>query len=617
MRPADSYDAKNEYFSENQSKIIFSLLRHLWPKNENILKLRVCFSLLLLIFAKLVSVTIPVIFKQIVDTLNDPSNFVTVPLYLVIAYGIARTLQIAFGELRDLIFIKVSQHAKRHIALETFQQMHHLSLSYHLDRQTGGLSRIIERGTRAIQFILSFMLFNIIPTIVELLLIITMMQWLLDFRYALIIVATVFGYVILTLGITEWRLKFRREMNAQDSEANTKAIDSLLNYETVKYFNNEEHEYHRFDESLAAYEQSAVKSQFSLSLLNVGQALVISFGTMSLLTLATYEVSANILSIGDFVMLTSYMMQLFLPLNFLGFVYREMKQSLIDMAKMMELKDMKVEVDDAPKAENLEVSASRIVFENVDFSYNKDRQIIKGLSFVIEPGQTVAIVGPSGSGKSTVSRLLFRFYDPTGGRITIDGQDIKQVTQQSLRKAIGVVPQDTVLFNDTIGYNINYGQPSAGEEKVLQAAKTAKLDSFVQRLKQGMKTTVGERGLKLSGGEKQRVSIARTILKNPPILIFDEATSALDSHTEKEIQAELEQLSAKKSTLIIAHRLSTIMNADHILVLTEGIVTESGTHDSLLKKEGSYASMWKRQQEAEQVKKKLSALGSGLSPSSY
>jgi len=598
MRPADSYDNNHEYFSENQTKIILTLLRHLWPKGESSLKWRVSLSLLLLLFAKVVSVTVPVIFKQLVDTLNDPSDFVFLPLYLVIAYGIARTMQVVFGELRDLIFIKVSQSAKRAFALETFKQMHLLSLSYHLDRQTGGLSRIIERGTRAIQFILSFMLFNIIPTLVELLLVVLMMYWLLDFRYALIIVTTVLGYVLLTLCITEWRLKYRREMNLQDTKANTKAIDSLLNYETVKYFNNEEHEHDRFDSSLAAYEKSAVRSQFSLSLLNISQALVISLGTMALLGLATYEVAAGSLTIGGFAMLTSYMMQLFLPLNFLGFVYREMKQSLIDMAKMVELNEIKPEVEDSPTAQNLAVSSSRIVFDEVSFSYNSDRQIIKNLSFVIEPGQTVAVVGQSGSGKSTISRLLFRFYDPTSGKITIDGQDIKEVTQLSLRKAIGVVPQDTVLFNDTIGYNIKYGQPSAHEEKIIAAAKAAKLDGFLQHLKKGMETTVGERGLKLSGGEKQRVSIARTILKNPPILVFDEATSALDSHTEKEIQSELEQLSEKKSTLIIAHRLSTIMNADHILVLTDGSITESGTHEDLLKRNGSYASMWKRQQEA-------------------
>jgi ABC-type transport system involved in Fe-S cluster assembly fused permease/ATPase subunit len=597
MRPAASYDAHNQYYSENQSKIVLFLLRHLWPEGKSTLKLRVCFSLLLLLCAKLVSVSVPVIFKELVNTLNEPSQLVTMPLYLVIAYGIARTIQIAFGELRDLIFIKVSQHAKRNIALDTFKQMHFLSLSFHLDRQTGGLSRIIERGTRAVQFILSFMLFSIIPTLLEIFLVAAMMYWLLDYRYALIIVVTVAVYVVLTLCITEWRLKHRREMNLQDTKANTKAVDSLLNYETVKYFNNEEHEYQRFDSSLEAYEKSAVQSQLSLSLLNIGQALIISIGTIALLGLACSEVAAGVLSIGDFAMLSSYMMQLFLPLNFLGFVYREMKQSLIDMAKMVELNELDIQIKDEPEAPDLKVSASKIAFENVSFSYNNDREIIKDLNFVIRPGETVAIVGPSGSGKSTISRLLFRFYDPSSGRITIDGQDIKEVTQLSLRKAIGVVPQDTVLFNDTIGYNINYGQPSAGEEKVSQAAKAAKLDTFIGNLKKGMKTGVGERGLKLSGGEKQRVSIARTILKSPPILVFDEATSALDTHTEKEIQVELDQLSSKKTTLIIAHRLSTIMNADLILVLVDGSIVESGNHEALLEKNGSYASMWKRQQE--------------------
>ena len=611
MRPAESYDVNNQYFNENQSKIVFSLLKNLWPESKKALKWRVCLALLLLLVAKVVNVFIPVIFKQLVDGLNNPSDFIILPIYLVIAYGMARTMHIVFGELRDLVFIKVSQHAKRQIALDTFKQMHSLSLSFHLDRQTGGLSRVIERGTRAIQFILSFMLFNIIPTIIEIVLVTSMIVYLLDFRYALIILATIFGYVLLTLSITEWRLKHRRAMNAQDSKANTKAIDSLLNYETVKYFNNEKYEYKNFDSSLASYETSAVRSQFSLSFLNIGQALVISFGTMGLLTLAIFDVQAKILTIGDFAMLTSYMMQLFLPLNFLGFVYREMKQSLIDMAKMFELNEVKEEVKDVESAKSLQISSSRIVFDRVNFSYNKDRKIIKDLSFAVEPGQTVAIVGPSGSGKSTISRLLFRFYDPSSGKITIDDQDIREVSQASLRKEIGVVPQDTVLFNNSIGYNINYGNPSVGEEKVLKAAKSAKLDLFIQGLKRGMETPVGERGLKLSGGEKQRVSIARTILKNPPILIFDEATSSLDSHTEKEIQTELEQLSEKKSTLVIAHRLSTIMNADHILVLKDGEIIESGTHKNLLKENGFYNSMWEKQQETYKAKKQLELLEEG------
>lgn len=611
MRPAQSYDVHNQYFSENQKKIVFSLLKHLWPKKEGALKRRVVGSLFFLILAKVISVSTPIIFKYLVDTLNILNSVESIPLLLILAYGVARTLQVIFNELRDLVFIRVSQHAKRTIALSTFKQMHNLSLNFHLERQTGGLSRIIERGTRAIQFILSFMLFNIIPTIVEILLVIYLMSVLLDLRYALIIIATIFLYILLTLMITEWRLKFRREMNKKDTQANSKAIDSLLNYETVKYFNNEDHEYSRFDHSLAGYEKSAIRSQWSLTLLNIGQACIISIGTVGLLYLASFQVAQKELTIGDFAMLSSYMMQLFLPLNFLGFIYREIKQSLIDMGKMFELNEINPQVQDTENASKLDISSGHIEFENVSFSYNKDRKIIKNLSFTIEPGQTVAVVGPSGSGKSTISRLLFRFYDPDQGRILIDGQDIKEIEQLSLRGFIGVVPQDTVLFNETIGYNIQYGKPEASMEAVKEASNAAKLDRFINTLKDGFETTVGERGLKLSGGEKQRVSIARTILKNPPILIFDEATSALDSHTEKEIQTELDRLSAQKSTLIIAHRLSTIMNADKILVLENGSIKEAGNHLNLLEKQGSYAKMWQKQLEVDQIEDKLRSLEHG------
>lgn len=593
----------NENLVENHFRTLFSLCYQLFSKTDFSSRLRLCFSFLFLFLAKLIGVIVPFIFKLLVDTLNDPSKLVVLPLYLVVAYGIARALQIAFGELRDVIFIKVFQRVKRQIALKTFKKMHNLSLSYYLNQQKEGFSQIIGRGTKAIESVLSFMFLNIIPKIAEIFLVFILIQWLLDFRYAVMIFSTVLGYVLLTLSITEWRLKYQREMNLQRNHVNTKTSDSSFNYETVKYFNNEEYESNLFNLSLKVYEKLAVKSQLSLSLLNLAQALVVSLGTVSLLSLATYEVVINVLSIGDFVMLTSYMVQLFFPLSFLGVVYRKMRQGLIDVTEMMRIKDIKEIIEDVPKAQDLQITSGRIVFEKVHFSYDKDCQVIKDLSFEIEPRQTVAIVGPRSSGKSTIPRLLFRFYDPDSGRITIDGQDIKRVSQKSLRKAIGVVPQEAILFNNSIGYNIHYGQLNAREEKVIQAAKIAKLDVFIRSLKMGMKTIVGQRGVKLSRGEKQCISIARMILKNSPILIFDEATSALDSHIEKEIQVEIEQLSAKKSTLIIAHRLSTVINADRILVLKDGFITESGTHESLLEKKGFYASMWKYQQELDRVKK--------------
>jgi len=466
---------------------------------------------------------------------------------------------------------------------------------------------VIERGTRAIQFVLNFMTFNIVPTLLEIALVTAIMVYKFDWRFAAVVLGTIGGYIFLTLLVTEWRLKFRREMNSQESQANTKAIDSLLNFETVKYFGNEAHEYRRFDENLARYETSAIKSQSSLSILNVLQGAVIGTGLVMIMTLAGKGVVAGTMTGGDFVMVNAFLIQLYLPLNFLGFVYREIKQSLIDMDKMFELISVNSSVEDAPDAPALAVREASIEFEGVRFSYNRDREILKGIAFKVNPGETVAIVGPSGAGKSTISRLLFRFYDVTGGAVKIDGKDVREVTQGSLRASIGVVPQDTVLFNDTIGYNIRYGKPGSSDEQMREAAEHAKIDKFIESLPKKYDTEVGERGLKLSGGEKQRVAIARTILKNPPILVFDEATSALDSHTEKEIQASLKEVSENRTTLVIAHRLSTVVDADQILVLKDGEIVERGRHADLLALRGEYAEMWAKQQEAREYETKLKA----------
>jgi ATP-binding cassette subfamily B protein len=561
--------------------------------------------MLCLVGARLVSVYVPVIYKDAVDALS-PSNLVlALPLAVIVSYGLARLATTLLGELRDFVFVRVAQHAQRTVALNTLKHLHRLSLRFHLDRQTGGLSRVIERALRGMQFVLSFMLFNILPTLIELILVIGVLTYYFDYRYPIVTGTTVVVYIAFTLILTEWRLKFRKEMNARDSAANTKAIDSLLNFETVKYFSNEEHEYSRYDVSLAGYESAAVKSQSSLSLLNFGQAAIISVGVVLLMYMAADGVVQGELSVGDFVLANTYMMQLFLPLNFLGFVYREMKQGFIDMDKMFELLDVEAEIQDAPGAPAISVDGGRIEFKNVTFAYNEDRTILDDISFTAEAGQTVAIVGPSGSGKSTVARLLFRFYDPQAGSITIDGQDLREVTQASLRGSIGVVPQDTVLFNDSIGYNIEYGRPQATREEVEHAARLAQVYEFVTNLKDGFDTPVGERGLKLSGGEKQRVAIARTILKDPPILVLDEATSALDSLTEQEIQTSLEEVSKGRTTLTVAHRLSTIQDADLIVVLDHGRIVEQGTHDSLIELDGEYAQMWQRQQHVQELEAKL------------
>ncbi len=592
----------------NHWQTLKTLGQHLWPKERNDLKWRVIVAVSFLVLAKILNVYVPFLLKLSIDQLSTQNNILLLPVGLIVSYGIARIMVSFFGELRDLIFVKVAQNAQRNIALKTFKHLHGLSLDFHLSRQTGGLSRVIERGTRGIQFVLNFMTFNIVPTLFEIVLVTGVLVYHFNIIYAFIILATIVLYIALTLWVTEWRLKFRKQMNQSESKANTKAIDSLINFETVKYFGNEDHEYQRFDNFLAKYESAAVKSQSSLSLLNILQATIIGAGLITIMLLAGQGVVSGELSIGDFVLVNSFLIQLYMPLNFLGFVYREIKNSLVDMDKMFELVYIHSSVADKPTSQPLQVSSGRVEFRNVSFSYNSDRQILHNISFVIGEGQTVAVVGPSGSGKSTLARLLFRFYDVTDGKILIDDQEIREVTQKSLRASIGVVPQDTVLFNDTIGYNILYGQPGASQDEVREAAKMASIDHFISSLPQGYQTEVGERGLKLSGGEKQRVAIARTILKQPKVLIFDEATSALDSHKEKEIQVALREISKQRSTLVIAHRLSTIVHADQILVLKDGHLVERGRHQDLLAEKGEYASLWQRQQEAQEYQEKLKEL---------
>jgi ATP-binding cassette subfamily B protein len=578
---------------------IKSLLPYLWPKGALELRLRVVAAMSCLIVAKLASVAVPLYYKRAVDALTPHASAIIVaPVALILAYAGLRVAGQIFGEFRDAIFAKVAQRAVRRIGLATFRHLHSLSLRFHLDRQTGGMSRAIERGTAGIAFLLQFMLFNVLPTLVELILVSVVLWKLYDAVFALVTLATILIYIAFTVTVTEWRTKFRREMNERDTEANAKAIDSLLNYETVKYFGNEEHEARRYDAALARYERAAVKSQTSLSTLNVGQGAVIAIGLTAVMIMAGKGVAAGKMTVGDFVLVNSYLVQLYLPLNFLGFVYRQIRQSLADIEQMVKLLQVEREVDDGPDARPLPPGPGGIEFRHVDFAYDARRPILHDLSFVVPPGRMVAVVGASGAGKSTLSRLLYRFYDVSGGAITIDGQDIRAVTQASLRAAIGIVPQDTVLFNDTIRYNILYGRPDATDAEVEEAARLARIHDFVTGLPDGYDTRVGERGLKLSGGEKQRVAIARVILKRPRILVFDEATSALDSKTEKEIQASLDQVSQGVSTLVIAHRLSTVVAADAILVLDQGRVAERGTHFELLEKNGLYAAMWRRQMEA-------------------
>ena len=583
---------ENIHYRQTFKLLIPYIMRYKW---------RALLALLLMAGAKLANVGVPLVLKDVVDSLDPTQAVLVVPAFLLLAYGILRFFTTLFGELRDVVFARVIQNTMRSTALEVFRHLHKLSLRFHLDRQTGGLSRDIERGVAGIRFLMNFMLFNILPTLFEIALVISILLKRFDARFGLVVIATLSAYIVLTLLITEWRMAFRRKMNLMDSKANTSAIDSLINFETVKYFNNEEFELQRYDKSMRQWEKAAVRSTTSLGLLNSMQGLVIAIGVTVMMMLAADEVVKGSMTVGDLVMVNAFLLQLFIPLNFLGFVYREIRHSLADMERMFSLLKTPAEVEDLAGASELKLGQANVSFENVGFSYDKRRQVLNHISFKIPAGKTVAVVGHSGAGKSTLSRLLYRFYDATEGAILIDGQNIRDVSQQSVRRAIGIVPQDTVLFNDTIYYNIAYGRPGAEKEDVIRAAKHAHIHEFIESLPDGYDTMVGERGLKLSGGEKQRVAIARTILKAPAILVFDEATSALDSATEKNIQAELEAISANTTTLIIAHRLSTVQHADQILVMDNGQITERGTHSELLAMSGIYSSMWALQKEGERT----------------
>jgi ATP-binding cassette, subfamily B, heavy metal transporter len=589
-------------------RAVRGLFPYLWPRDWD-LRARVAVSVGFLIVAKLVNVYVPLLYKGAVDALSPgTARTLAVPVGLVVAYGVARVGAQLFAELRDAVFAKVGQRAVRRVALATFRHLHALSLRFHLERQTGGLSRAIERGIRGTEFLLSYLLFNVVPTLFEILLVCGILWGFYEASFALATLATIVAYIAFTFTVTDWRVKFRREMNERDSEANTKAIDSLLNFETVKYFANEAHEAERFDKALRAYERAAVKSQTTLSALNIGQGMIIAAGLVTVMLLAARGVARGAMTVGDFVLVNSYLVQLYAPLNVLGMVYRNIKQSLTDLESMFRLLGVPAEVADRPGAPALAVSDGEIVFDHVSFSYDPRRAILDDVSFRVPPGGTVAIVGPSGAGKSTIARLLFRFYDVDEGAIRIDGWDLRDVTQDSVRRAIGVVPQDTVLFNDTVRYNIAYGRPGADDGAVVDAARHARIDDFIAALPDGYGSMVGERGLKLSGGEKQRVAIARVILKEPRIVVFDEATSALDTKTEQEIQANLDELRAHRTTLVIAHRLSTVVSADEILVLDQGRIVERGNHASLLAQGGVYAAMWARQQEADERAAALAAV---------
>jgi ATP-binding cassette subfamily B protein len=586
--------------NRNDWQTIRSLLPYLWE-----FKGRVVIALALLVMAKLANVAVPLVLKEIVDALDQPPALMVLPVLLLVGYGMLRLCSTLFGELRDAVFAKVTQRAIRRVAIKVFGHLHALSLRFHLERQTGGVSRDIERGTRGISFLLNFMLFNILPTLLEIGLVALILLSRYDIWFSVIIFITLVAYIALTLIVTEWRMIFRRTMNDMDSKANTQAIDSLLNYETVKYFGNESWEARRYDEHMQKWEAAAVRNQTSLAALNSGQSAIIAIGVTLLLWLAANGVIKGSMTLGDLVLVNAFMLQLYMPLHFLGFVYREIKHSLADMEKMFKLLAENEEIKDKPGAASLIAGDAAVRFERVNFSYEPNRQILFDVSFDIPAGRNIAVVGHSGSGKSTLARLLFRFYDVTSGKILINGQPIADVTQQSLRKVVGIVPQDTVLFNDSIYYNIAYGRPDASPEEVFESARSAHIHDFIESLPDKYQTMVGERGLKLSGGEKQRVAIARAILKNPAILIFDEATSALDSKSEKAIQAELKRIAVNRTTLTIAHRLSTIADADQILVMNKGSIIERGTHRELLAANGTYAHMWELQQQEEQTRLQL------------
>jgi ATP-binding cassette subfamily B protein len=581
--------------TRNDWATLKTLLPYLWAW-----KWRVIFAMTCLILAKVANVGVPMVLKHIVDGLTitpeRPASLLVLPGSLLVAYGLLRLSTTAFTELREFFFARVTQRAVRNIALKVFRHLHALSLRFHLNRQTGGVTRDIERGTRGISSLVSYTLFSILPTLVEISLVLGYLSLQYDLWFSVITIAALLVYITFTVVVTEWRTHFRRTMNDLDSKANVRAIDSLLNYETVKYFGNEDYEAKRYDEGLQRYERAAVRSQNSLSLLNTGQSLIIASAVTLMLWRATLGVIDGSMSLGDLVLVNAFMIQLYIPLNFLGVIYRELKQSLADMERMFALLDQHREVADVSGAEPLKVDRAELRFSHVDFSYESNRQILFDVDFTVPAGTTTAVVGHSGSGKSTLARLMFRFYDVNAGAIEIDGQDIRQITQTSLRKVIGIVPQDTVLFNDTIEYNIAYGRPGASHDEIVAAARAAYIHDFIVSLPDGYQTSVGERGLKLSGGEKQRVAIARTLLKNPAILVFDEATSALDSHAEQAIQAQIKEIARNRTSLVIAHRLSTIADAHQILVMAQGRIVERGTHVQLLAKQGLYAQMWERQQ---------------------
>ncbi|MGH6809302.1 MAG: ABCB family ABC transporter ATP-binding protein/permease [Ensifer adhaerens] len=598
--------------TSNPFRTIVNLWPYMWPSDRADLKLRVVWATIILVIAKVVLILVPYFFKWATDALNNKPDalgflpqFLTGAVMLVLAYNLARLLQAGLNQLRDALFASVGQHAVRQLAYKTFVHMHQLSLRFHLERRTGGLSRVIERGTKGIETIVRFTILNSVPTLIEFLLTAVIFWWGYGFSYLLVTAITVWLYIWFTVKASDWRIAIRRSMNDSDTDANTKAIDSLLNFETVKYFGNEEMEAKRFDRSMERYEKAATQVWTSLGWLNFGQAMIFGAGTAVMMIMSALAVQRGEQTLGDFVFINAMLIQLAIPLNFIGFVYREIRQGLTDIEHMFDLLDVEAEVVDRRDARQLAIANGAIAFKDVHFAYDPARPILKGISFEVPAGKTVAVVGPSGAGKSTLSRLLYRFYDVQQGTITIDGQDVRDVTQKSLRGVIGMVPQDTVLFNDTIAYNIRYGRVSATEEEVVAAAEAAQIASFIQSLPEGFQAMVGERGLKLSGGEKQRVAIARTILKAPPILILDEATSALDTRTEQEIQSALDVVSRNRTTLVIAHRLSTVINADEIIVLKDGVIAERGTHGELIERDGLYASMWSRQREATQAEEQL------------